>query len=180
MTGNTKKRRDPHSVAPETSKTVLLLVDVINDFDFPQGEKLLRFALPAGHRIAALKTRLRKRGIPTIYVNDNFGRRQSDFKKQVERCISEAAPGAEVARLLIPREDDYFVLKPKHSGFTLRLWKRFFPILARESSSSRDSPRTFASFSPRTTPTCAISNCWCRAIASPRRQRQRDEPHVSK
>jgi nicotinamidase-related amidase len=50
-------------------------------------------------------------------VNDNFGRWQSDFKKQVERCISEAAPGAEVARLLIPREDDYFFLKPKHSGF---------------------------------------------------------------
>ena len=142
MNGNTKKRRDPHGVAPETLKTVLLLVDVINDFDFPQGEKLLRFALPAARRIAALKTRLRKRGIPTIYVNDNFGRWQSEFKKQVERCISEAAPGAEVARLLIPREDDYFVLKPKHSGFTLRLWKRFFPILARESSSSRDSPRT--------------------------------------
>ena len=96
---------------------MLLLVDVINDFDFPQGEKLLRFALPAARRIAALKTRLRKRGIPTIYVNDNFGRWQSEFKKQVERCISEAAPGAEVARLLIPREDDYFVLKPKHSGF---------------------------------------------------------------
>ena len=73
MNGNTKKRRDPHSVAPETSKTVLLLVDVINDFDFPQGEKLLRFALPAARRIAALKTRLLKRGIPAIYVNDNFG-----------------------------------------------------------------------------------------------------------
>ena len=117
MNGNTKRRRDPHSVAPETSKTVLLLVDVINDFDFPQGEKLLRFALPAARRIAALKTRLRQRGIPAIYVNDNFGRWQSDFKKQVERCISEAASGAEVARLLIPGEDDYFVLKPKHSGF---------------------------------------------------------------
>lgn len=70
--------------------SILLLVDVINDFDFPQGEKLLRFALPAARR-AALKTRLRKRGIPAIYVNDDFGRWQSDFKKQVERCISEAS-----------------------------------------------------------------------------------------
>jgi hypothetical protein len=34
----TSKRRNPHGVAPETLKTVLLLVDVINDFDFPQTE----------------------------------------------------------------------------------------------------------------------------------------------
>ncbi len=95
----------------------LLLVDVINDFDFPQGAKLLHFALPAARRIAALKKRLRHRGVPAIYVNDNFGRWQSDFKKQVARCISDEAPGAEVARLLIPANDDYFVLKPKHSAF---------------------------------------------------------------
>ena len=111
------KPRDPHGVAPDKSRTVLLLVDVINDFDFPESRQLLRFALPAARRIAALKKRLRKRGVPAIYVNDNFGRWQSDFKKQVERCISEDATGAEVARLLIPAEDDYFVLKPKHSGF---------------------------------------------------------------
>jgi nicotinamidase-related amidase len=111
------KPRDPHGVAPDKSRTVLLLVDVINDFDFPESRQLLRFALPAARRIAALKKRLKKRGVPAIYVNDNFGRWQSDFKKQVERCISEDATGAEVARLLIPAEDDYFVLKPKHSGF---------------------------------------------------------------
>lgn len=111
------KPRDPHGVAPEQSEVVLLLVDVINDFDFPEGDRLLSFALPAARKIAALKKRLRKRGVPAIYVNDNFGRWQSDFKKQVERCVTEDAAGAEVARLLIPAEDDYFVLKPKHSGF---------------------------------------------------------------
>ena len=111
------KPRDPHGVAPEKSKTALILVDVINDFDFPQGDKLLRFAVPAARRIQALKRRLRQRHVPAIYVNDNFGRWKSDFKRQVERCISDEAPGAEVARLLIPAEDDYFVLKPKHSGF---------------------------------------------------------------
>ncbi|MEO8350588.1 MAG: isochorismatase family protein [Chthoniobacteraceae bacterium] len=106
------KPRNPHGVAPERAETVLLLVDGINDFDFPEGDKLLRFALPAARRIAALKKRLRKRGVLAIYVNDNFGRWQSDFKKQVERCVNEDAAGAEVARLLIPAEDDYFVLKP--------------------------------------------------------------------
>jgi nicotinamidase-related amidase len=111
------KPRDPHGVAPERSRTVLLLVDVVNDFDFPEGAKLLRFAVAAARRIASLKHRLRKRGVPSIYVNDNFGRWQSDFKKQFERCLSGESPGATVARLLVPAEDDYFVLKPKHSGF---------------------------------------------------------------
>jgi nicotinamidase-related amidase len=111
------KRRDPLGVAPEQSKVVLLLVDVINDFDFPEAPKLLKFALPAARQIAALKKRLRARKVPAVYVNDNFGRWRSDFKKQVEHCISDDARGAEVARLLIPAEDDYFVLKPKHSAF---------------------------------------------------------------
>lgn len=111
------KPRDPHGTAPEKSRTVLLLVDVINDFDFAGWKALYRFALPAAERIAALKKRLKRRGIPAIFVNDNFGRWQSDFKKQVERCIAAGARGAAVTRLLIPEEDDYFVLKPKHSGF---------------------------------------------------------------
>ena len=73
--------------------------------------------MPAARRIVALKKRLRVRGIPAIYVNDNFGRWQSDFKKQVEKCVSDESLGAPVARLLIPGENDYFVLKPKHSAF---------------------------------------------------------------
>src|SRR5687767_1035269 len=109
--------RDPHGAAPERSSTVLLLVDVINDFDFPRARDLLEFALPAARRIVALKKRLRALRIPAIYVNDNFGRWQSDFKKQVEKCVSDESLGAPVARLLIPGENDYFVLKPKHSGF---------------------------------------------------------------
>jgi nicotinamidase-related amidase len=109
--------RELKGAVPERAKTVLLLVDVINDFDFPKGRQLLRQALPAARRIAALKGRLGKAGVPTIYVNDNFGKWQSDFKKQVRRCIAEGSRGSPVARLLLPTEDDYFVLKPKHSGF---------------------------------------------------------------
>jgi nicotinamidase-related amidase len=111
------KPRDPHGVAPDRAPCVLLLIDVINDFDFPEGSQLLRFALPAALRIAALKKRLRKSGVPSIYVNDNFGRWRSDFRGQVDRCVNEECAGAPVARLLIPAEDDYFVLKPKHSAF---------------------------------------------------------------
>lgn len=95
----------------------MLLVDVINDFNFPEAPQLLRYAPSAAQRIAALKQRLRTRGVPAIYVNDNFGRWQSDFRKQVEHCLAPSSLGVGVARQLVPAEDDYFVLKPKHSGF---------------------------------------------------------------
>jgi nicotinamidase-related amidase len=95
----------------------LLLIDVINDMEFPEGDKLLRQTLPAARRIAALKKRATAAGIPVIYVNDNFGRWQSDFKKQVEHCLKDGVRGEPVARLLQPAQEDYFVLKPKSSAF---------------------------------------------------------------
>ena len=108
---------DLHGSAPDKSETALLLIDVINDFDFPEGEQLLKLALPVGKNIAALKQRTKAAGIPTIYVNDNFGRWRSDFKKIVAHCRDENARGKRFVELLLPDEDDYFVLKPKHSGF---------------------------------------------------------------
>src|SRR5262249_40947722 len=51
-----------------------------------------------------------------IYVNDNFGRWRSDFRAQVRHCLEDGVPGRPLAELLRP-EEDYFVLKPKHSGF---------------------------------------------------------------
>ena len=51
-----------------------------------------------------------------VYVNDNFGRWKSDFRRTVEHCAQHGR-GTEVVELLRPEENDYFVLKPKHSGF---------------------------------------------------------------
>ena len=110
------RSKDLHGSAPDKSGAALLLIDVINDFDFPEGEQLLRLALPAGRNIARLKRRAKDAGIPAIYVNDNFGRWRSDFKKIVTHCREEGQ-GKEFVELLLPEEDDYFVLKPKHSGF---------------------------------------------------------------
>ena len=112
-----RARHDLHGSAPDKSETALLLIDVINDFDFPEGEQLLQLALPVGKNIAALKQRTKAAGIPTIYVNDNFGRWRSDFKKIVAHCRDENARGKQFVELLLPDEEDYFVLKPKHSGF---------------------------------------------------------------
>ena len=108
---------DLHGSAPDKSETALLLIDVINDFDFREGEQLLELALPVGKNIAALKKRTRGAGIPSIYVNDNFGRWQSDLNKIVEHCVREESRGKSFVELLLPEDDDYFVLKPKNSGF---------------------------------------------------------------
>jgi nicotinamidase-related amidase len=108
---------DLHGSAPDKSKAALLLIDVINDFDFEEGDELLRLALPVAKNIAGLKKRAGDAGIPTIYVNDNFGKWQSDFKKIVAHCSEDNAKGKEFVKLLLPGDDDYFVLKPKHSGF---------------------------------------------------------------
>ena len=109
------RAHDLHGSAPDKSDTALLLIDVVNDFDFPEGEQLLKLALPVGKNIADLKKRTKAEGIPAVYVNDNFGRWRSDFKKTVAHC--REARGKQFVEMLLPDEDDYFVLKPKHSGF---------------------------------------------------------------
>jgi nicotinamidase-related amidase len=112
-----KRNEDLHGNAPDKADAALLLIDVINDLEFPEGEELLRHALPMARHILALKQRARKLGIPAIYVNDNFGRWQSNFHAQVEHCLRDDVIGKPLAEILIPDKDDYFVLKPKHSAF---------------------------------------------------------------
>jgi nicotinamidase-related amidase len=105
-----------HGNTADSCPLALLLVDVINDFDFEGGPQLLRSALPAARKLAGLRARARRAQVPCIYANDNFGRWRSDFSAQVEHCLHEGR-GAELASLLAPRPEDYFVLKPKHSAF---------------------------------------------------------------
>ena len=111
-----KKNVDLHGSAPDKHKIALLLVDVINDFDFPEADQLLRYARPMAKRLLRLKQRAQEAGIPVIYVNDNFGRWKSDFRHTVEHCEKNGR-GSDLVRLLRPEQNDYFVLKPKHSGF---------------------------------------------------------------
>ena len=112
-----KQNEDLHGNTPDKSEMVLVLIDVINDLEFEGGEELLRSALPAAKRIGRLKERAHKASVPVIYVNDNFGRWRSDFKRIVEHCLRNDVRGRPIAELLKPNDDDYFVLKPKHSGF---------------------------------------------------------------
>jgi nicotinamidase-related amidase len=108
---------DLHGSVPENCEVALLLIDVINDMEFEGAEALVARAVPMARRLAALKRRAKEAGIPAIYVNDNFGRWKSDFRRVVAHCLEDGVLGEEVARILQPDDDDYFVLKPKHSAF---------------------------------------------------------------
>jgi nicotinamidase-related amidase len=99
------------------SSVALLLIDVINDLNFGSADELLVQALPMARKIAALKREAAQLQIPTIYVNDNFGQWKSDFRHTVEHCCAGNSRGREISRALRPEADDFFVLKPKHSGF---------------------------------------------------------------
>ena len=112
-----EQNADLHGNAPDSSPVALLIIDMINDLEFDDGERIFEAALAAADRIVELKRRARQHGIPVVYVNDNFGRWRSDFREVVEHCLQDGVRGRPLAERLSPDREDYFVLKPKHSAF---------------------------------------------------------------
>lgn len=100
-----------------TSNAALILVDVINHFEFPDGQALLKNAMLIVPKLARLKERARQAGIPVIYVNDNFGQWRSNASRLLEYCLRPEAPGRTFVERLRPDDEDYLVLKPMHSAF---------------------------------------------------------------
>jgi nicotinamidase-related amidase len=117
MPRSSGKTKDLHGSAPDECRVALLIIDMINAFDFEGAEAMLPRALAAARATAALKRRARQAGVPVVYVNDNFGKWRSDFRRLLEHCLQDKVRGKPIAEVLKPDEDDYFVLKPKHSGF---------------------------------------------------------------
>src|SRR2546423_1105610 len=106
------KSEDLHGNVPDEAAAALLLIDVVNDFEFEGGDALLELALPVGKNIANLKRLAKQAGIPAIYVNDNFGKWQSDLNKIVSHCLDDGVRWEPFVRLVLPDEDNYLALKP--------------------------------------------------------------------
>lgn len=105
----------PRDVSPHHS--ALVIIDVINDLEFPGGEHVLPWAQAMAGPLLNVRNSARAAGIPVIYANDNYGHWRSDFNDIVKHCTRPAARGRQVSRKLKPGPDDYFILKPKHSAF---------------------------------------------------------------
>jgi nicotinamidase-related amidase len=93
------------------------MIDVITDFEFEDGDKLLKQTQPMAIRLAKLRKKAKRAGAAVIYVNDNFGKWQEDFKTIVAQFTQPGSKGREVVDLLKPEPDDYYVLKPHRSAF---------------------------------------------------------------
>lgn len=105
------------ALGDERCATALLLIDLINHFEFPGSEQLLRAARPVAAAAAQLKERCAKHQVPVIYVNDNFGRWRSDLRSLVRHCVRPQAVGRDLVAQIKPSPNDYFVLKPQNSAF---------------------------------------------------------------
>jgi nicotinamidase-related amidase len=107
---------DLHGSAPDTSPVALIIIDMISTFYFEDGEALFEQTRPIIPKLAELRRRCKQANIPVVYVNDNYGKWQSDWSKLIEHC-RESDRGRQVLERLQPDADDYFILKPKQSGF---------------------------------------------------------------
>src|SRR3982074_2868251 len=104
-------------MAKKRSRVAILLIDVVNHFEFPDGKQILRSALSIAPHLARLKQRARSSTIPVIYVNDNFGEWHSNAAKLLAYCLRPECYGKPFVEQVEPTDEDYCILKPMHSAF---------------------------------------------------------------
>ncbi|WP_442597309.1 isochorismatase family cysteine hydrolase [Neobacillus sp. D3-1R] len=97
------------------SKTALIIIDIMNPFEFEHGrtlaEKTLQILLP----LQQLKAYFKQNRLPIIYVNDHFNLWQANLEKIIQHCQNDL--NQTILHKLKPSEEDYFLIKPKHSAF---------------------------------------------------------------
>src|SRR5215216_5776408 len=101
----------------DSKKPALLLIDLITDFEYEDGDELLRATLPAAEKIAELRRKAKAAGAPVIYVNDNWGKWKEDFRTMVQEFTKPTAKAADLVSLVKPDAEDFYILKPHRSAF---------------------------------------------------------------
>jgi len=105
---------DDDTRAQSKDGAALLIIDMINRFDFEGADALVDKARQAAKVIARLRDEMAARGGPVIFVNDNFGEWHSDRARLIARAMEV---DQDIARIVEPSQDDFFVIKPQFSGF---------------------------------------------------------------
>lgn len=98
-----------------SDNAAILIIDMLNTFDFDGGGILRQRAEELAGPITELRRQAAAADVPVIYVNDNYGRWRDEPSALIE-WIAQGAGGA-LAQKLRPGPDDYFVIKPESSGF---------------------------------------------------------------
>ncbi|KGX86951.1 cysteine hydrolase family protein [Pontibacillus marinus] len=97
------------------NQTAVLIVDMINDFQFSHGETLLSETKKMLPNIIQLKQYAKQHHFPIIYVNDHYSLWQADLHRIYQKCLHDQ--NRELLDQIVPHETDYFLIKPKHSAF---------------------------------------------------------------
>jgi nicotinamidase-related amidase len=98
-------------------RVALLALDLITDFDFPDGPAVRRALARRAAAIRRLLETAHTHRVPVIYANDNLGAWRSDAPALIAHCTGAARPGAALVRSLSPAANDEIILKPRHSAF---------------------------------------------------------------
>ncbi|WP_050614181.1 isochorismatase family cysteine hydrolase [Bacillus testis] len=93
----------------------LIIIDVINHYKFKEESHLLEYTKKMAGPLKKLKERAKEQKVPVIYVNDHYYMWQADYHKIIDHCKNEE--NQEILETLSPAEDDFFLIKPKHSAF---------------------------------------------------------------
>ena len=80
------------------ARTALLVLDMFNLFDFPDGQAMARAARRITPALLRLRQRFDRAGAPVIHVNDNFAHWRGEFADLVARCRAKAGSRAPTAR----------------------------------------------------------------------------------
>jgi nicotinamidase-related amidase len=96
-------------------RTALLVVDMLNTYEHDDGDKLAASVREALPRMTELIERARADDVALVYVNDNYGDWNSSSQELAERALT--GRHRELVEPLLPRPDDGFVIKARHSVF---------------------------------------------------------------
>ncbi|AQX52988.1 cysteine hydrolase [Priestia flexa] len=97
------------------SKIALVIIDMINDFQFKNGKILAEKAKILARNISSLKAECSSKKIPVIYINDHYKLWQANLNKILEYCTNPIS--SPILQYIQPHTTDYFLIKPKHSIF---------------------------------------------------------------
>ena len=96
-------------------RTALIVIDMINTYDHPDADRLIPSAESVVPAVSGLLRRARRRDVPVIYVNDNFGEWRSHHGELLDHAL--AGPHADLVKPLVPDDASLFVVKARHSIF---------------------------------------------------------------
>ena len=94
------------------SRSALIVIDMINAYDFPDAEKVIPSAEKA---VPVIKEMIAEADGPVIYVNDNFGHWHSNRDELVEEALDGGR--RDLVAPITPDDDALFVVKARHSIF---------------------------------------------------------------